>query len=96
MSNGTAINLPATRVRRRAASWLALALVGGTIAAGAVLVIDGDSDRSSSPASGAAPVGDVLRYDGGPEEGSRGPTSSHAAGTVRYDGGPEEGSRGSR
>ena len=37
-----------------------------------------------------------TRYDGGPEEGTRGATSVQpqtAAGT-RYDGGPEEGSRG--
>jgi hypothetical protein len=40
-----------------------------------------------------------TRYDGGPEEGSRGPLSSGAPSNAvpgtRYDGGPEEGSRGS-
>jgi len=35
-----------------------------------------------------------TRYDGGPEEGTRGPISTLEPGT-RYDGGPEEGSRGS-
>ena len=38
------------------------------------------------------------RYDGGPEEGTRGMPSSNAPSTtaagVRFDGGPEEGSRG--
>ena len=39
-----------------------------------------------------------MRYDGGPEEGSRGAlsteASSNAVAGTRYDGGPEEGSRG--
>jgi hypothetical protein len=40
-----------------------------------------------------------TRYDGGPEEGTRGAVSpgapSNVVPTTRYDGGPEEGSRGS-
>jgi hypothetical protein len=40
-----------------------------------------------------------VRYDGGPEEGSRGALASdvhsNAVTGTRYDGGPEEGSRGS-
>ena len=40
-----------------------------------------------------------MRYDGGPEEGTRGALSSDASSNAlpgtRYDGGPEEGSRGS-
>ena len=35
-----------------------------------------------------------TRYDGGPEEGTRGATTSPVAPGTRYDGGPEEGSRG--
>jgi hypothetical protein len=35
-----------------------------------------------------------TRYDGGPEEGTRGAVPARQPG-VRYDGGPEEGSRGS-
>jgi hypothetical protein len=38
----------------------------------------------------AAP-GPTTRYDGGPEEGTRGVTPNP---TTRYDGGPEEGTRG--
>jgi hypothetical protein len=34
------------------------------------------------------------RYDGGPEEGTRGPSAAAPAPDTRYDGGPEEGSRG--
>jgi hypothetical protein len=45
-----------------------------------------------------APAGST-RYDGGPEEGTRGAASSGAPSnvvpTTRYNGGPEEGSRGS-
>ena len=39
-----------------------------------------------------------TRYDGGPEEGTRGASSNASSNAVpgpRYDGGPEEGSRGS-
>jgi hypothetical protein len=37
-----------------------------------------------------------LRYDGGPEEGSRGPRAVTPPAGTRYDGGPEEGTRGAR
>jgi hypothetical protein len=37
---------------------------------------------------------DGRRYDGGPEEGTRGELSTEAEPSTRYDGGPEEGSRG--
>jgi hypothetical protein len=35
-----------------------------------------------------------VRYDGGPEEGTRGPLTAPRSPSTRYDGGPEEGSRG--
>ena len=35
-----------------------------------------------------------VRFDGGPEEGTRGVLSAEAGPSTRYDGGPEEGSRG--
>src|SRR5918992_711365 len=62
--------------------------------------LDGSTDIPSP-----APVAPGTRYDGGPEEGSRGIARSGSAAEVyvnpstglpgtRYDGGPEEGSRG--
>jgi hypothetical protein len=35
-----------------------------------------------------------IRYDGGPEEGTRGVVPSGPGPGIRYDGGPEEGTRG--
>jgi hypothetical protein len=40
-----------------------------------------------------APLPSGQRYDGGPDEGTRGIVAARAPST-RYDGGPEEGSRG--
>jgi hypothetical protein len=57
--------------------------------------------RTQQPAIDAKPAPTsplVSRYDGGPDEGTRGTASagasSHAASGTRYDGGPDEGSRG--
>jgi hypothetical protein len=50
------------------------------------------------PANHAAPLAPGVRYDGGPEEGTRGlllfARTAPLAPGVRYDGGPEEGTRG--
>jgi hypothetical protein len=86
---------------------LALGLVAAVVVT-LVLVIDGDSPAPSTQ-SGAeavaparAPVSPLngTRYDGGPEEGTRGAVtqapSTPVSPTTRYDGGPEEGSRGLR
>jgi hypothetical protein len=81
---------------------LAVAMIGvvGLTAAVVILATNEDRDTSVSSAtqlSTPAPTGSI-RYDGGPEEGTRGALSSSATATsvagVRYDGGPEEGSRG--
>lgn len=76
-----------------------IALVGLT-AAVVILATGHDRDTSARPAAQAnapSPPGST-RYDGGPEEGTRGALSSNAASSavpgVRYDGGPEEGTRG--
>jgi len=54
--------------------------------------------QPSAPQSSAASVSPNLRpgtrYDGGPEEGTRGPLTEPASPTSRHDGGPEEGTRG--
>jgi hypothetical protein len=70
-----------------------VAVVGLTVA---VVILANDEDEVSTGTSTSAPVG-TTRYDGGPEEGSRGvapartPNADASPGT-RYDGGPEEGS----
>jgi hypothetical protein len=74
-----------------------VAVVGLTVA---VVILANESDEVNTSAGGtsvAAPVG-TIRYDGGPEEGSRAigaaaaPSASASAPAARYDGGPEEGS----
>lgn len=77
----------------RAMLAIAMIAVVGLTAALVVVATDGDSPRvtrSSAPAATSSQPGDV-RYDGGPEEGTRGVRSPSPSG-LRYDGGPEEGS----
>jgi hypothetical protein len=75
-----------------------IAVVGLTIAIVAVSD-DGDGRASTSSAAAltqSAPAQSSIgstRYDGGPEEGTRGTVAAKAPST-RYDGGPEEGTRG--
>jgi hypothetical protein len=81
-------------------SLLAVAMIAvvGLSAAVVILATSEDSNTSAgseAQATAPAPRGDI-RYDGGPEEGTRGALSfsqpaSPPAG-IRYDGGPEEGS----
>jgi hypothetical protein len=52
--------------------------------------LDGSTDLGRT----TAPVAPGTRYDGGPEEGTRGAIQSPPAPGTRYDGGPEEGTRG--
>jgi hypothetical protein len=71
-----------------------IAVVG--LSAAVVILADDDHDTSAGSAtqvSSPSPAGST-RYDGGPEEGTRGVVPARQPG-VRYDGGPEEGSRGS-
>jgi hypothetical protein len=71
------------------------AVVGLTIA---VVILATDDDRDLSVSSANTPsaltssgsVAPGARYDGGPEEGTRGVVSAPHPG-VRYDGGPDEG-----
>jgi hypothetical protein len=93
---------------------LAVAMIAVVGLTAAVVILANDSDQVSgtsvarpieslnygdfNPATGR-PHSTGTRYDGGPEEGTRGALSSGAASNAvpgtRYDGGPEEGSRGS-
>lgn len=80
---------------------LVVAMIGLT-AAVVILATQDDADvgiatQTATPAITADPPGSI-RYDGGPEEGTRGVLSAGATVAaepgVRYDGGPEEGTRG--
>ena len=51
---------------------------------------EGTAGTAENPTTVAPSPG--VRYDGGPEEGTRGASASAPA--SRYDGGPEEGTRG--
>jgi hypothetical protein len=77
-------------LRFRFRTWLAVAAAIAAVAIPTALVISGGDDQAQSLDSSAATSG--LRYDGGPDEGTRG--SSATASGIRYDGGPDEGSRG--
>jgi hypothetical protein len=73
---------------------LAVAMVAVVGLAAAVVILATDDDRdpvagSTIQVSAPSPTGDI-RYDGGPEEGTRGVVPARQPG-VRYDGGPEEG-----
>jgi hypothetical protein len=76
----------------RALLAIAMIAVVGLTAAVVILATNDDRDTSAGSAtqvSAPAPTGDT-RYDGGPEEGTRGVVATRQPG-VRYDGGPEEG-----
>ncbi|MGH2745431.1 MAG: hypothetical protein ACRDLY_18525 [Thermoleophilaceae bacterium] len=76
-----------------------IAVVGLTIAV--LIVANEDNEVGSKSAAQSEPVlparapapPDGTRYDGGPEEGTRGIAPAHPP-VTRYDGGPEEGTRG--
>lgn len=75
---------------------LAIALVAIVALSVTVVVIatrdQAPAVRTAAPVSAPVSVG-TTRYDGGPEEGTRGSVPAEPAG-IRYDGGPEEGTRG--
>jgi hypothetical protein len=76
----------------RALLAIAMIAVVGLTAAVVILATNDDRDTSAGSAtqvSASAPTGNT-RYDGGPEEGTRGVVAARQPG-VRYDGGPEEG-----
>jgi hypothetical protein len=77
----------------RALLAVAMIAVVGLSAAVVILAIDEDRETSAGSAtqvSTRSPAG-TTRYDGGPEEGTRGVVAARQPG-VRFDGGPEEGS----
>jgi type II secretory pathway pseudopilin PulG len=80
---------------------LALAMVAVLALTAAVVILANDDDQVST-ATKAAPVAQQqvqtpagTRFDGGPEEGTRGLAAQPSAPvSTRFDGGPEEGTRG--
>jgi hypothetical protein len=74
----------------------AVLVVVAIVVAVAVFVVDDGGSGSPAAATPATSVSQPtgVRYDGGPEEGTRGPAASTPDLDTRYDGGPEEGTRG--
>jgi hypothetical protein len=82
----------------RALLAVAMIAVAGLTVAVVILANDTDqvSSTSATTAVGPSSVAPGTRYDGGPEEGTRGAVPSrlpnvNASPSARYDGGPEEG-----
>jgi hypothetical protein len=74
-----------------------IAVVGLTVAVVVVADDDGGSAANVSSQALTTPASPgTTRYDGGPEEGTRGPAAAATPreSATRYDGGPEEGTRG--
>jgi hypothetical protein len=63
-----------------------------------VIVANDDNDAAPVSAQPKAQEQQVIppgtRFDGGPDEGTRGPQAYPAAPGTRFDGGPDEGTRG--
>ena len=72
--------------------WLLAAAVIACAAVSLFLVISHDDKAAVTPKPAVSDTPAGMRYDGGPDEGTRGLMKSGPAPVVRYDGGPEEGS----
>jgi hypothetical protein len=92
----------ALRRRARGPLWIAVAAALAAASVLLALLLASGSERSSAPdepgrATRTLNVAAGVRYDGGPDEGSRGVVpagTEEAAEGIRYDGGPDEGTRG--
>lgn len=77
---------------------LAVALVAVcALAATVVILANDDNDAVIAPEAAPAQqqaLPDGTRFDGGPDEGTRGPQAYPVAPGTRFDGGPDEGTRG--
>ena len=76
---------------------LVVAIAALIALAAAVAILANDDDKTISTAQPAAqeqtlPSG--TRFDGGPDEGTRGPQAYAPPAGTRFDGGPDEGTRG--
>jgi hypothetical protein len=91
----------ALRSNRRLDRTLLIVALAAILALTAAVVIATNDTNQVNPATKAAPAVQQqpqtqagTRYDGGPDEGTRGAVFSPPAADSRYDGGPEEGTRG--
>jgi hypothetical protein len=77
---------------------LAIAMAAVIALAAAVVIVANDDEsvtKATQPATQQQSLPAGTRFDGGPDEGTRGPQAQVAPGT-RFDGGPDEGTRGSQ
>jgi hypothetical protein len=77
---------------------LAVALVAIVALAATVVILASDDDNATTSAQPQAQAQQQLpagtRFDGGPDEGTRGIQAEAQAPGTRFDGGPDEGTRG--
>jgi hypothetical protein len=79
---------------------LAVALVAICALAATLVIVANDNNDVATVAPKSSPLQQQqalptgTRFDGGPDEGTRGPQVSPAAPGTRFDGGPDEGTRG--
>jgi hypothetical protein len=76
---------------------LAVALVAIVALAATVVIVandDNDAAISAQPKAQEQQLPAGTRFDGGPDEGTRGLQASTPATGTRFDGGPDEGTRG--
>jgi hypothetical protein len=91
-SQHPAVVLRSHYTRMKALLATAMIAVVGLSASVVILSTDEDQRAGTTPATQVSPASDT-RYDGGPEEGTRGLTPAQSP-NIRSDGGPEEGTRG--
>jgi hypothetical protein len=80
----------ALRLRIPPRVWLAVVTLIAGAAIALFFVISGGDEATQTPNTAVTETAAGIRYDGGPEEGTRGAVAARQPG-VRYDGGPEEG-----
>jgi len=95
MSQLTHPRVQFVNLKFRARTWVAVLAALVVLAVPAALIVaSGDDSATTNQASATG----QLRYDGGPDEGTRGISaqapSQSSSGPLRYDGGPNEGTRG--
>jgi len=92
--------MPVSAIPRRSVSVVAWMAAGAALIGAALVLALSLTGSDSKPAAAPSFVSPDTRFDGGPEEGTRGvivsAPQSPALDSRRFDGGPEEGTRGPR